>query len=190
MGGEKLRARVGRAGDGEASSSPSGTRQGWRTIERRGGDPREDMRHVGGGWSTPQREILRWGWGGLDPPARDLALGGGGEVTPQREHAARLLERAGLLHGSATQAHSKFSQSGLLGSPAPPRRGSSRGCWCCRHRCLLSKTAIVLREHGRAPLRKVTREDPFSRLVVLVLDKVLHEPSLRAVLALDRLRCF
>ena len=40
-------------------------------------DPRENMRHVGGGWSTPQREILRWGWGGLDPPARDLALGGG-----------------------------------------------------------------------------------------------------------------
>jgi hypothetical protein len=111
-------------------------------------------------------------------------------VTPQREHAARLLERAGLLHGSATQAHSKFSQSGVLGSPPPPRRGSSRGCWCCRHRCLLSKTAIVLREHGRAPLRKVTREDPISRLVVLVLDKVLHEPSLRAVLTLDRLRYF
>ena len=53
-------------------------RGGFATIERRGGDPREDMRHVGGGWSTPQREILRWGWGGLDPPARDLALGGAG----------------------------------------------------------------------------------------------------------------
>ena len=59
-------------------------RRATQTLNAGGGDPREDMRHVGGGWSTPQREILRWGWGGLDPPARDLALGGAGGDPPAR----------------------------------------------------------------------------------------------------------